>query len=71
MHNKQTQEMVPSMYHKCQRIVTAYSIYETIFFKKLDNTSQKRRKSCFPERGKKKKDHEVPRNDPERNPRRF
>lgn len=40
------------MCHKCQRIVIAHSIYETILEEKLDNKSQKRKKICFPERKK-------------------
>lgn len=60
--------MVPSMCHKCQRIVISNSIYEAILEEKLDNKSHKRRKFCFPGR---KKDCDVGRSDPERNPERF
>ena len=56
------------MCHKCQRIVISNSIYEAILEEKLDNKSQKRRKFCFPGR---KKDCDVGRSDPERNPERF
>lgn len=42
------------MYHKCQRIIIAYSIYEIILEKKNEIKSQKRRKLYSPERRAKK-----------------